>query len=337
MNTIKSMFNLTRLTMTTALLAATTLTQAATSDISLCVYDPTGSNGDIMSIAKDYALEAGKWGVTVKPQVYTTIAATKLAFEGKQCNGIIADNYTARPYNTFMGTVGAIGAVQNYDVAQQIFYALASPKLANALQSKNYEVVGYIPFGLAYMFTKDRAINSLQKISGKNVGVLDSDPSQKRMAQKVGANPIMMTLDSADNLFKSGRIDVLPSPLMVYRPFEIAKIIGTKGGIANYPIAFSTMNVIINKGNYPSDFGQKSRQWFSKRSPEFFNMVKRWESTVPRSAMYEIPSVDRSGYDLLLSQMRKEFVNNRTYDPAMMVLITSLRCHKDPSLIDCKK
>lgn len=307
------------------------------SDLNLCVFDIVGANGETMAVAKDYALAAKQWGVNITPIVYTKLDAAQNDFDHNKCGGLVADNFTSKKYNNFVGTIGAVGAVPNYAIAQKVLLALSNPKLANRMQNARYEVVGYMPYGLAYFITKDRSLNSLSQLNGKRLGVLSTDTSQRRIAQKVGMQPVYMNFDNATTKFRDNEFDLVPAPLIVYKPFEVEKIIGTQGGIINYPLALVTMNFILSKGNYPNDFAQKSRQWFSQRSGQMIKNVMRWDATVPKRVMYDISDIDRSGYDMLLAQLRKEFIENKTYDASMMILINHLRCAQDSQFIDCKK
>ena len=312
-------------------------TIVSASKINFCVLDLMGANGDIMAIAKDYALAAKQWGVEVNPKVYLNVGSALRDFESGKCNGLVADNFATKKYNGFMGTIGAVGAIPNYDIAQRVLTALSSPKLASRLKTKSYEVIGYMPYGLTYFYTKDRSIRNVDHLQNKTLGVLDVDSSQRRMAQKVGMRPVSVTFDNAVNKFKNDEIQILPAPLVVYHPMEIGKIMGDEGGIINYPLALFTMNFIIsNKGDYPDDFGQKSRQWFSQQSPQLFKIVEKWDNSVPRNKIYSIPQIDHTSYDRLLSQLRKEFIDNKIYDNAMIALIRHVRCGQDPKFIECK-
>lgn len=319
-----------------AMWAVASLGHTATT-VNLCVFDIIGANGDTMGIAKDYALAAKNWGVNINPIVYKNVEPLLADFNSNKCDGIVADNYNTRPYNQFMATVGAVGVISDYDIAQSVLFALSSPKLERHMNYKNWEVVGYIPYGLAYFASKDRTVDSIQKLAGKRIGILQVDPSQRRMAQKVGMQPINMTIDSMAAQFRKGDFDVMPMPLIAYQPFEIGKVLGSKGGFPRYPLAFLTLNVVMKKGTYPDGFAQKSRVWFSQKSKQFISIVKKWDATVPKSMMYEIPDIDRPSYDTLLAQMRREFVANKTYDSTMINLIKYFRCKQDPKFIDCKK
>lgn len=312
-------------------------TAASASTMNVCVFDVMGANGITMSIMKDYALAAKGWGVEVQPKVYTKLSTAQQDFEQKKCQAIVADNFATRKYNLFMGTVGAIGAVPNYEVGQRVLLALASPKLSAKLKNNHYEVMGYMPYGLVYLMAKDRNINSLDKFKGLRIGVLADDPSQSRMAQKVGMKPVVMTFDNAASKFRNNDMDIVPAPLLIWEPFEGAKLLGANGAVANYPMSFMTMNFIVANGNYPKDLGQKSREWFSKASPRILATVKSWDAKVPEKYWMQIPDIDRPSYDHLASQLRKEFIDGKVYDVSMMTLIRHLRCAQNPKFVECKK
>lgn len=304
-------------------------------ELKICVFDLSGVNGDTMMMMKDYVLVAKKWDVNIQLKTYTTLAPAMRDFESKQCDGLVADNFSTKKFNNFMATIGAVGIMPNYNVAQSVFQALASPRLANRFQYKSYEVIGYIPYGFAYFFTKDRSINSLQELAGKRLGIMDADPSQRRMAQKVGMAPIAMNIDNIATKFRRGEFDIVPSPLIGYQAFDGRTILGEKGGVANYPVAFVSMNVVLHKGNYPVDLGMKSRQWFSQQSWRMIKVVQGWEKHIPKHMFYNIPHIDVVSYERLTSQLRKEFIDNKTYDSSMITLIRKIRCNQDPKFIEC--
>lgn len=79
------------------------------------------------------------------------------------------------------------------------------------------------------------------------------------------------------------------------------KIIGKQGGIINYPLALVTMNFIFHQEKLPAGVGQKSRTWFSTKMPEMIRVVKKWDASVPKSVFYDVPEIDRTNYDMLMS------------------------------------
>ena len=54
----------------------------------------------------------------------------------------------------------------------------------------NYEVVGIVQIGLAYLFVRDRNLNSIEKVRGTKFAILQYDAAQKIMVESVGAQPI---------------------------------------------------------------------------------------------------------------------------------------------------
>lgn len=305
--------------------------------LQLCVFDLLGSNGPSMSTAKDYSLFAQQNNVNIQLKTYNSFKHMLTDFDNKKCDGIVGDNFGTRKYNAFMSTIGAIAAIPNYQVAQQVFSAISSERLAYKMKQDGYEVLGYMPYGFAFLAGKDRTINTLEKAQGKTIGVLEADPSQKRMAERVGMKPILMTIDDAPARFSRGEFEIVPVPAIVYGPFEGEKVLGRSGGVVNYPMALMTMNFIFRQGSYPAEFAQLSRNWFAKRSPQMFRTAQQWDATIPAHMWVNISAIDRSGYEKLASQLRKEFIENKVYDPVMINLIRHLHCKQNPSFIECKK
>ena len=96
------------------------------------------------------------------------------------------------------------------------------------------------------------------------------------------------------------------------------------------------MNIILRKGKYPVDFGHKSRSWFSQQTPRMIQTVKNWQRHIPQYMFYDLSKIDYPAYDRLISQLRKEFIENQTYDTTMINLIRNIRCKQDPQYIECK-
>lgn len=308
----------------------------AAPSIDFCVFDVMGENGSTMSVVKDYAVQAKQWNVEVRPKVYNQLQAAVQDFDSKKCDGLVADNFITRKYNTFAGSVGAVGAIPDYQIAQSVLSAVGSPKLAAKMRNKQYEIVGMIPYGLVYLMAKDNTINSLEKVKGHRIGILADDPSQKRMAEKVGMVPKFMTFDNGPQRFRAGEFDIVPAPLIIWEAFEGEKMLGANGGIADYPMVLMTMNAVVRSGKLSNQAAQQSRSWFAKQSPRLLKTVQQWDAKIPAKYWVNIPEIDRPAYDHLLSQLRKEFIANGTYDNSMMVLIRSFRCKRDPKFIECR-
>ena len=301
----------------------------------ICVFDIGGNNGDTYMLMRDYVLAAKKMNVNITLTGYGNEEQAMEDFKNNKCQGIVATAFTTRQFNSFTGSIAAIGAVPSNSIARNALTLMSSPKLAGDMVEGDYEASGIIPLGLVYLANHDRKNDTLAKISGNKIGVLPVDPVQKRMASKVGLMPVNISYQTAGAMFASRRFDLLPLPAVAFDAFEVYRSMGDKGGISKFAIAFITNNLIINKNEFPEGYGQFSRSWFNAQSPRLMGNISRAESAVPAKAWYDITNEEQAGYLRLLRQMRIEFVQNKTYNPKMLNLLKKLRCQQDPTSYEC--
>lgn len=306
-------------------------TQAQT----VCAFDLGGASGDNYAFLKDYALAAKKWGVELELKAYNSEDQAIADFKARKCDALTALSFGTMQFNQYASSISAMGAIPTYSIAKTVLSLMGNPKVATDMVQGEYEVAGIMPIGFAYFVVKDRNINTLAKAAGKRIGVLSVDPVQRRMVQKVGAIPVGMSVDNAGELFRTSKIDILPSPAIAYVPFEVYCSMGYGGGVARFPISFLTGNFVIYKDAFPAGFGQNSRSFFASNINRQMKLVERYESSVPAKYWYDISNEDTVGYLQLLRQMRIEFVKNGTYSPKMMALMKKLRCQQDPSSFEC--
>ncbi|RYY78639.1 MAG: hypothetical protein EOO69_09810 [Moraxellaceae bacterium] len=301
----------------------------------ICAFDLGGASGDNYALMKDYVLAAKNWNVDITLKPYSSEGAAVEDFKSGQCDGLVATSYVTRAFNSYTGSINAIGAIPSNIIARNLLMLMGNPKVAGDMVEGNYEAAGIIPLGSAYLTTKDRTTNSLAKMEGKRIGVLEVDPVQRRMAMKVGSKPVLMTIDNAGSKFASGQIDILPAPSMAFTPLEVYRSLGANGGIARFPLSFMSLNLILKQDAYPAGYGQKSRSWFAKQAPRLMSKVMHDDAKVPTKYWFDIPSEDQVGYLRILRQMRIEFVQNKTYNPRMMSLLKRLRCQQDATNYEC--
>lgn len=305
-------------------------------DTDWCVYDLGGANGDVMQLMKDYAVAAQAWGVNIRSIVYQNDEQAVEDFNAKKCDAVVGTNFSTKSLNNFTGTIGAVGLIPNHQVARSLFMALASPNVAQYMIDQGHEVVGWVPVGATYFMVKDRKINSITQLTGRRLGVLKYDLSQERMARRVGAVPVKMTVGNAAQKFISDEIDVLAAPVYAYQPFELHKALGRNGGVINYPISYLSMMFIVRQSEFPKDYGQKSRNWFKARTPQMMQDVIKWEKSLPTRYWYDIPLSDRTSYRRLVAQLRKEFIENRLYDRTLTNMVFRINCAYSPEYFECK-
>ncbi len=142
---------------------------------SLCIFDMLGANGPFFAEMKDYKTAALAWGVdfTLKPYTNERVAAED--FKAGTCDAVIFTGIRARQFNTFTGSMDAIGSIQDYGLLKSAISTISSKKAEKLMLNDPYEVVGILPAGAAYMFVKDRAIDTVGELAGKRIAILDSD------------------------------------------------------------------------------------------------------------------------------------------------------------------
>lgn len=303
---------------------------------SICTFDIGGASGDVMNVLKDYQLAAKSWGVKdISLKVYKSENEAVSDFKKGSCDALAATAFATREFNSFTGSISAIGAVPNNAIAKAALNLLGSPKLAEDMQQGNYEVAGIIPIGAAYFVLRDRSINSLQKGEGKRGGVLEIDPTQGRMLKKVGGIPVNVTYNDGIKKLREGGIDMLPVPAVAFEALEVYRAMGPKGGIVRFPVSFITAVVVLNNKKFPEGFGQQSRSWMSQKANATMGVITAYEKSVPASYWVNIAPEDQVAYTRLTRQMRQEFIANKIYNQKMLRLLKKLRCQQDNSSFEC--
>ena len=329
------MFFLKKIGLFAALFVAT-IHQASANNVTWCVYDVAGNQGDVVQLMKDYAIAAKSWGVNIQPKIYQNDEQAVQDYQAKKCDAVVASTFATKSINNFTGSIGAVGLIPNQQVAKDLFLALAHPNVEKYMVEKGQEVVGWLPVGSAYFMVKDRSLNSITELAGRRLSVVKYDPSQERMAKRVGAYPVQVTFDNVGKKFINGEVDIVAAPIYAYQPLELNKALAAKGGVINFPISYIALNFVIRQSAFPKGYGQKSRLWFKARTPQMMKNVAQWEKTLPSRYWYDIPVADRSAYQRLVSQLRKEFIQNKTYHATLLNMVFRMNCASNPDYFECK-
>ncbi|MDM1758794.1 MULTISPECIES: putative solute-binding protein [Acinetobacter] len=301
----------------------------------VCVFDLVGKNGDVFNLMKDYQLAAKTWGADIELKVNQNEAVIAEDFKAGKCDGISVTGMRGRQFNNFTGSLDAIGAIPDLNLAVKIMQGLSSPNFAKYMTNGQYEVVGVIPVGDAFLMVNDRNINTVAKAAGKKIAVLDYDQAQKIMVQQVGAQAVSADVTNFGAKFNNGQVDIIGAPAAVFKPLELHKGLGTKGAIVNYPILQVTGNLIIRKDKFPEGFGQKSRDWVKAQLPRAFGIIGKMKADIPAKYWMQVPAADKPGYQKLMRESRISLTKQGVYNKQMMKLLWQFRCKNDPKNFEC--
>ncbi|ENV55415.1 hypothetical protein F952_00037 [Acinetobacter baylyi DSM 14961 = CIP 107474] len=348
--------------------------QSIPKQVVLCVYSPNGENSEAFQQATRYISElprigrvAKDFGVNlqvtrpsnlqikinidypklnkkaetlVKLNVYTDERVLTEDFRSKKCDGAGISNLRARQFNPFVGSIDALGAVQNNKQMTAIIQLLARHEFDQKMINQDYEVVGIIPVGAAYIMVNDRNINTLAKAAGKKVAVFQFDPTQRKLVQNVGAQPVSVDLTSVGGKFNNKQVDIIAGPALLFQPLELNKGMTDKsgkvvGGIIRFPLIQVTGTLIMHRNKFPAGMGSIAREVIAKQLTPAFEFIDKIERDIPTKYWLDVPEADKPGYIKIMREARIQMTKEGYYNQEMMHLLKQIRCSQNPSNYEC--
>lgn len=300
-----------------------------------CAYDPIGSQGDITRRLNDIRLYAQQYQVKFKVVTYQKEQQAIQAFDDGKCSGLAASNFNTYRYNQFMGSTAGIGLIPNNRTAKSFLQLLNHPTIEKRLVSKNYEAVGMIPIGTAYMVLKNKKLSRVAQLRNQRIGVLPNNPPQQALVRSVGAQPVYVDLSNAIAQFKQNKIDIVPAPVYGLLPYNLQKEFGSDTQVINFPLAYFGVNLIIKPQAYPANFGRKIRGWFVHNSQLLTNRATQWENHLPAYYWVDVSFYEKQSYDVMVAKIRNQYVLLGYYDAYFVQLMKRLRCMDDPRYFEC--
>ena len=305
----------------------------------VCVFDLLGKAGESYKFLEEWALVSKKWGAQVQLISFQDEDLADKAFQNDKCDAVYMTSMRARTYNKFAGSIDALGGVPSNKIAQKAVEYVLDPRntkrMITTLQGENYEVAGIGLIGSAYIFVKDRSLNTIEKAQGKKFAILHYDRAQRVMVERVGAVPVMSDISNFIKKFNTGEVDMVAAPAYAYKPLEIEKGLGSKGAMLNFPVVNVTADLIVRPERFPAQFGEQSRQWFLQKIPQSFVMVQRLEAAIPSKIKMQLSKEDKEKYQRLLREGRIDLTKQGVYDPGMMRVLKKARCTVERTNFEC--
>ncbi|QRO94408.1 RND transporter [Acinetobacter pittii] len=318
-----------------ALILSITAVASWAEDQVWCAYDPIGSQGDITRRLNDIRLYAQQYQVKFKVVTYQKEQQAIQAFDDGKCSGLAASNFNTYRYNQFMGSTAGIGLIPNNRTAKSFLQLLNHPTIEKRLVSKNYEAIGMIPIGTAYMVLKNKNLSRVAQLRNQRIGVLPNNPPQQALVRSVGAQPVYVDLSNAIAQFKQNKIDIIAAPVYGLLPYNLQKEFGPDTQVINFPLAYFGVNLIIKPQAYPTNFGRKIRGWFVKNSQLLTNRATQWENHLPAYYWVDVSFYEKQSYDVMVAKIRNQYVLSGYYDAYFVQLMKRLRCMDDPRYFEC--
>lgn len=317
------------------LLMVVSSTSFALDKKSICVWDPVGSQGPVMTFYSDLKPKAISWGVDLEFIAYTDEKVAANDFKAGVCDAAHVSAILSRDFVPFAGTLDAIGGLISDDGLDKVLATLANPKAGKLMTNAQYEIVATFPVGSMFVFVNDKTVDTVAEFSGKKISVLNGDPQALTLANLAGASPVATSLATFSGQFNNGNIDMLLMPALAYNTFELYNGLGENGGILDYRLFYGMLQTVIDKSKFDEDFGNKMRSYMVSRLAEIHKMVNDAENEIP--AKYWIKTSDqvRSELDKFSQKIRLTLKEKQIFDPKALRLLWKIRCSEDPSRAEC--
>ncbi|MFG0587758.1 putative solute-binding protein [Acinetobacter sp. YQ_14] len=305
----------------------------------VCVFDLLGKSGEAYQVMEEWALMAKTWRTDIDLVSYQNEAQAEKDFEQGKCDGVYMTSMRARSYNKFAGSVDAIGAVPSYAIAQKaISFALDKRnrhRLSSKIGNQSFEVAGISQIGLAYIYVKDKKLNTIEQIKGKKFAVLGYDEAQKIVVKSLGGQAVLSDISDIAKKFNNGQADIMAAPAYAYKPLELDKGLGNDGAIITFPAVNMTMDLIIRPDKFSSNFGENSRAWFLSRLKSNFAVIQRIEADLPAKYKINLSNEDKTRYQQILREARMGLTKRGIYDATMMSVLKRARCTVERTNFEC--
>ncbi|MDF1565613.1 MAG: DUF6091 family protein [Deltaproteobacteria bacterium] len=336
--------NIRKITLLTSLLtllallapaAATAGDAPAKKKLKLCIYDPSGAVGDAYNMAKDYRAAAAAWGAELELSPYTDERTASEDFKAGKCDLALLTGVRSRHFNRFAGTVEALGALKSYDQLHSVLKLLASPKAGKKMQSGNYEVIAIFPAGAVYLMLRDRNLRNVKDLAGKRIATLDFDEAAISLVDRAGASMVPADVGTFAGMFNNGGVDVAYAPAAAVEPLELKKGLLPDGGMARYPLAQLTLQILAHHDRIDEAFGNASRKWAADNFRTTLKVVERAEKAIPAKLWIEISPEEEAMYDDLFRNVRLDMREKDVFDGTMLRLMRRVRCQANPKRAEC--
>lgn len=302
----------------------------------LCVYDPSGANGDAFATMKDYQVAATAWGYDLELRPYTNEKTASDDFKAKKCDAVFLTGVRARSFAKFASTLEALGALPSYELLGEAITLLAQPKAAKLLKNGDYETAMIMPMGAVYLMVRDRSWKSIEDIAGKRITTIDFDQAALHMVKLVGASMVSADISTFAGIFNNGAADICYSPTTAFKPLELEKGIKEKGGVVRYPIAQLTGQVLIYSSRFSEDFAAQSRQYAASNYGKILQLSTKADASVDDKYWIDIDKDAKAQYDQMFLDVRVKLRDELgVYDKNTLSIMRRLRCSHDNTRAEC--
>jgi hypothetical protein len=312
----------------------------------LCVFDMIGTGGEMAQASRDFALAMQGTGADLQIKVFTDERIAVEEFRTGQCQAVLATSFRTRAFNPITATIDAFGAslivrdgkvdlAAGHEVVRLASQALNSPGAQTLAVQGRYETAAVIDVGAVYGLFNDRRINTPAALAGKRMIAFDHDRAQALMIQKSGAQPVSADITNFASKFNNGLADIAAAPAVAFKPLEIYKGLGSKGGVLRLPYMIVTYQLIIDRQHFPAAFAPAARQYWLTHFDDVLRAVRLAEADVPAALWMDPPQDQAPQYAAFFRETRVTLGEEGYYSKAGLKLMKRIRCKVNAADAEC--
>lgn len=301
----------------------------------VCIWDPVGTQGPVMSFFTDLVAKAIPWGLDLEFIAYEDENKVAADLKTGTCDIGIVTAILSRDFVQFAGTLDAIGGITSEEKLKKTLATITSPKATDLMSDGNYEVVASLPVGSMYAFVNDKSIDNIDKFRGKKIGILNGDIQTQMFAELAGAIPIQTTLSTFASQFNQGHIDITFMPALAYETFELYQGLGEKGGILDIRLFYGMIQAISRKSEFSAEFGVKMRKYLYKKLPTAISLIDTAEASIPRKYWIHTTQESKDELEEFYKNIRLTLKVKNKFDSRALSLLWKIRCQTSPEKEEC--
>jgi hypothetical protein len=96
-----------------------------------------------------------------------------------------------------------------------------------------------------------------------------------------------------------------------------------------------TYQVVLNKGQFPAGFGEKSRNHWLSEFDRAMRLIANADASIPATAWIELSAENIKKYNAMLRESRLAIAEKGVYNKAGLKVIKKVRCAANPAEAEC--
>ena len=301
----------------------------------ICVWDVFGRQGPVFESTVDIQLRFKFYGVSMNLLAYLDEDEMIVDFKSGKCDVAVMSGAKANQFNSFTGSIEALGGVTSKSQMKILLQVLSNPKAMAKMENDEYVIIGVIPLGENYLFSRNGGASDLRAMMHGKAGMVKTDLSQEIFFKSFDTEIIKQTnFSMTAHSFNTGSTDIILASRAAYNMHNLNKGLEF-GSIIDYPISQSTLQIVGRIEAVPPEMALMLREDLYIKFNYMYNFIDKM-STVPKPLFKSLSLEDEELILKKINSVRDKYKKTERYDKSMLNLMARIRCKLDQHSSECK-